>query len=337
MAQFPVPARKPRYSSPARRSRQRSSAWPPPSSTYVMSVIAPARITAASLSFYYLVKCRMLRNGQIMGEGDGSCNSHESKYRYRTSERACPACGNTTIKLSKFPPKGSPQGTKPGWYCYAKIGGCGAEFAAEGSQNHRTTNRPHVEPRSGRPGEYHPEDGGETRPHRRNAHHGQRLATTSRRTSKTCPALVRSSRRRCASLHRHLPAPTPNRLPMLSSASSPAQLKSAPAAQPSQPHSAAMALAANHAIREYEPKAAAFAAEFAAYRTKSGAFDDGNIRASILANLHYAGDHAGQHRRGFRQARRVRAEQRSGRMSPASNPTPLPVRDEPSNDGPRRD
>ena len=43
---------------------------------------------------------------------------------------ACPKCGSPSIKKSKFPPRGSPQGTEPGWYCYAKVGGCGAEFPA---------------------------------------------------------------------------------------------------------------------------------------------------------------------------------------------------------------
>lgn len=34
--------------------------------------------------FYYIAyKCTLVRNGQIMGQGEGSANSHESKYRYR--------------------------------------------------------------------------------------------------------------------------------------------------------------------------------------------------------------------------------------------------------------
>jgi hypothetical protein len=62
-----------------------------------------------------------------VGEGIGSCNSWEKKYRYRNADRACPNCGAAAIKRSKFPPKGRPN-EKPGWYCYAKAGGCGAEF-----------------------------------------------------------------------------------------------------------------------------------------------------------------------------------------------------------------
>jgi hypothetical protein len=45
-------------------------------------------------------------------------------------ERTCPECGKETIKRSKFPPRNQPD-AQPGWYCYAKIGGCGANFAAE--------------------------------------------------------------------------------------------------------------------------------------------------------------------------------------------------------------
>jgi len=33
--------------------------------------------------FYYRYKCRLSRNGRLIGEGEGSCNTWESKYRYR--------------------------------------------------------------------------------------------------------------------------------------------------------------------------------------------------------------------------------------------------------------
>ena len=79
--------------------------------------------------FYYWIKCELYRNGQIVGEADGSCSSRESKYRYRKMARVCPSCGAETIKRSKYPPRGNPK-ADPGWYCYGKIGGCGAEFAA---------------------------------------------------------------------------------------------------------------------------------------------------------------------------------------------------------------
>jgi hypothetical protein len=73
--------------------------------------------------FFYEVKCRLIRGGYVMGEGDGSANSWESKHRYRKSERVCPACGTDSII------KGKPE-YGGGWLCYAKKGGCGAKFKA---------------------------------------------------------------------------------------------------------------------------------------------------------------------------------------------------------------
>lgn len=66
--------------------------------------------------------------------GVGICTTRESKYAYRKGERTCPNCGEPRINKSKFPPKNAPQGTTPGWYCYARIGGCGAEFEANDSR-----------------------------------------------------------------------------------------------------------------------------------------------------------------------------------------------------------
>lgn len=73
----------------------------------------------------YQVRCELIHapSGTSAGQGLGSCSTMESKYRWRKAERACPECGNDTIKRSKFDDKG--------WYCYAKIGGCGAKFAAD--------------------------------------------------------------------------------------------------------------------------------------------------------------------------------------------------------------
>lgn len=79
--------------------------------------------------FFYLIKCRLTKNGQIVAEGDGSCNSRESKYRYRSSERVCPNCGKPAIRRSKFPPRDNPK-AEPGFYCHDKAGGCGAQFGA---------------------------------------------------------------------------------------------------------------------------------------------------------------------------------------------------------------
>jgi hypothetical protein len=72
------------------------------------------------------------RGDLLIAESDGSCNSWEAKYRYRQAQRKCPTCEQSTIKRSRFPPRGNPKGT-PGWYCYSKIGGCGANFAHDDS------------------------------------------------------------------------------------------------------------------------------------------------------------------------------------------------------------
>lgn len=70
------------------------------------------------------------QEGALVATGNGSCTTRESKYAYRKGERSCPDCGGAFINKSKFPPKSNPQAA-PGWYCYAKIGGCGAEFEAK--------------------------------------------------------------------------------------------------------------------------------------------------------------------------------------------------------------
>lgn len=80
--------------------------------------------------FYYRYACKLYRGEQFVGEAQASINSREDKYRYRNADRKCPECGKATIKRSKFPPRGLPL-AEPGWYCYAKIGGCGMEFEFE--------------------------------------------------------------------------------------------------------------------------------------------------------------------------------------------------------------
>ena len=83
------------------------------------------------LRFYFRYECRLvdIDSGVCVSTAIGSANSYESKWRWREQKRACPHCGKETINRSKYPPRGAPEGTDPGWYCYAKIGGCGAEFA----------------------------------------------------------------------------------------------------------------------------------------------------------------------------------------------------------------
>lgn len=74
--------------------------------------------------FYYEYRCELTRGGRFAGEGIGSCNSWESKYRYRNSARKCPACGAEAIIKGKEEYGG-------GWLCYAKKGGCGAKYGAD--------------------------------------------------------------------------------------------------------------------------------------------------------------------------------------------------------------
>src|SRR5207237_247907 len=88
--------------------------------------------------FYYLYRCALYRGDLLIAEGDGSCNSRESKYRYRQGERKCPSCGQATIIKGREEYGG-------GWVCFVKKGGCGAKFptgdqAIEGRQVGRVIN-----------------------------------------------------------------------------------------------------------------------------------------------------------------------------------------------------
>jgi hypothetical protein len=71
--------------------------------------------------FAYEVKARLIRDGVVRGEGLGSCNSRESKFRWRQAERKCPKCGAQAIIRCKSEYGG-------GWLCFAKRGGCGAKY-----------------------------------------------------------------------------------------------------------------------------------------------------------------------------------------------------------------
>lgn len=71
--------------------------------------------------FYYRRTCELWRGDYIVASVDGSCNSFEKKYRYRSSERVCPTCGKNTIIKGK-------QEYGGGFICFAKKGGCGAKF-----------------------------------------------------------------------------------------------------------------------------------------------------------------------------------------------------------------
>lgn len=71
--------------------------------------------------FYYRYKCELYRSGNLIATSEGSCNSRESKYRWRKAERVCPECGAAAIIKGKADYGG-------GWLCFGKKGGCGAKF-----------------------------------------------------------------------------------------------------------------------------------------------------------------------------------------------------------------
>jgi hypothetical protein len=64
-------------------------------------------------------------DGPVIGNGFGTCNSWETKYRYRDAMHVCPDCGKD-LRHSKPP--------KTGWYCWTKMGGCGKEFRDDDSR-----------------------------------------------------------------------------------------------------------------------------------------------------------------------------------------------------------
>ena len=66
--------------------------------------------------------------------GEGLCSTKESRYAYRTAKRTCPLCGEPQIRKSRNQPRsgdyeGANPSDPPGWYCWRKEGGCGANFA----------------------------------------------------------------------------------------------------------------------------------------------------------------------------------------------------------------
>jgi hypothetical protein len=72
--------------------------------------------------FYYLYRCQLYRGDLLVAEADASCNSRETKYRYREAQRICPVCGQSAIIKGKEEYGG-------GWICFKKKGGCGAKFS----------------------------------------------------------------------------------------------------------------------------------------------------------------------------------------------------------------
>ena len=71
--------------------------------------------------FYYLYRCQLHRGDLLVAEADGSCNSRETKYRWREARRVCPACSQAAIIKGREEYGG-------GWLCFKKQGGCGAKY-----------------------------------------------------------------------------------------------------------------------------------------------------------------------------------------------------------------
>jgi hypothetical protein len=71
--------------------------------------------------FFIRYRCTLRRGDMAVGQGVGSCNSWEKKYRYRKGERTCPNCGQPAIIKGKAEYGG-------GWLCFAKKGGCGHKY-----------------------------------------------------------------------------------------------------------------------------------------------------------------------------------------------------------------
>ncbi|MEM9009289.1 MAG: hypothetical protein AAGE59_38040 [Cyanobacteria bacterium P01_F01_bin.86] len=78
-------------------------------------------------SFEYMATLKN-RQGEVVAQCVGSCNSWEDKYRWRKAERSCPHCGAHAIKRSNYPDK---QTGDKGWYCHNKLGGCNAKFKSD--------------------------------------------------------------------------------------------------------------------------------------------------------------------------------------------------------------
>ena len=76
---------------------------------------------AAEPFFFIQYRCTLYRGDMAVGQGVGSCNSWEKKYRYRQGERRCPECGQAAIIKGK-------QEYGGGWLCFKKKGGCGYKF-----------------------------------------------------------------------------------------------------------------------------------------------------------------------------------------------------------------
>jgi hypothetical protein len=80
--------------------------------------------------FEYRRRCRVWRqtgpgehDRMLVAQASGTCNSWETKYRYRKAGRTCPECGAEAIIKGKAEYGG-------GWVCFKRKDGCGAKFPA---------------------------------------------------------------------------------------------------------------------------------------------------------------------------------------------------------------
>ena len=67
------------------------------------------------------VRCTLehIQTHEVWGEGLGSATTDEDRYYNQLTAKLCPKCHQPAIAHSK----------NGGWFCWAKKGGCGAEFA----------------------------------------------------------------------------------------------------------------------------------------------------------------------------------------------------------------
>lgn len=75
----------------------------------------------------YMAECFLHHgsfDGPVVAVGHGTANSWEKRYR-RAEKKACPKCGEQALIVSKF---------RAGWHCFAKVGGCGTDFAPDHPQ-----------------------------------------------------------------------------------------------------------------------------------------------------------------------------------------------------------
>jgi hypothetical protein len=242
--------------------------------------------------FFYLIKCRLTKSGQVVAEGDGSCNSRESKYRYRGGERVCPECGRPTLIKGKDEYE-KEQRFKGGWLCFAKKGGCGAKFIK--------TDPAITEQQVGRV--LNPDPADQVNTILKMAEKRALIAATLIAVNasdyftqdiedlpgfgeivETQVRIVEREPRAVAPTAATAPDPEPPSDAEFRKLTSATDERSTQGKPPSA--TAAPKLAANRAAAMYANMAANFAAEFPAYQTKYGVFDDGHIRASI-ASLGY--------------------------------------------------